>query len=333
MAKSKGPLFSLSASGSMSPCLTFSERKTGSQVRFQRKQKVKIPSWKQTDNQSMYRVIYARWLSFSVAEKKVYDDEVKAKNLSMSGWNYFLKLAMLDPKIYLGLVGYWSFNESGKGTVADLSKNGNVGTLKPSWPSNSPQYVASKNVKMRKALSFDGIDDYVDCGNDSSLDLTGEITIMAWAKADTFTNFPTIIARGYGGDGSYTLGFYQNTRKLQLWLDSKQLYNLDYADLDTNWHHIAVTAKTGPNNVKIYVDGQLYGTFTTTQDLVGTNAYNVAIGRNNKDASYYFDGLIDEVRIYNRALSSGEILLHYNNSKHRFYDTGKMSILGEIDET
>jgi len=100
---------------------------------------------------------------------------------------------MLDPLVYLGLAGYWTFNREGSGTVLDISKNGNHGTLQPNYPVDAPKYVDSKNTKMRKALSFDNINDYIDCGNDSSLDVDN-ITVSAWNKTDNHITNLNIIA-------------------------------------------------------------------------------------------------------------------------------------------
>ena len=73
-----------------------------------------------------------------------------------------------------GLVAYWPLDEGGGTTTADASGNGNDGTLNlPGWDSG----------KFGGALNFDGVDDYVDCGNPSILDFgTGDFTISAWIK-------------------------------------------------------------------------------------------------------------------------------------------------------
>ncbi len=155
MSKVTGPLFSEKASGLIGERLVFSQRKSGQQARFQKAQKIENPTWSQTDEQSLYRVIYARWLSFSAGEKAVYDDECKSKNLKMSGWNLFFRKAMADPYTYLGLCGYWSFNRPAQSTVLDLSKNGNTGTLQPTYPSDCPTFIESKikNYFKRRILT------------------------------------------------------------------------------------------------------------------------------------------------------------------------------------
>jgi len=315
MAKITGPLHSDKASGSLGDCLTFSKRKSGAQVRFQRKQKIVTPSWGQADEQSLYRVIYARWLSLSSAQKQAYDDEAKSKNLSMSGWNLFLRKAMSDPMFYLGLVGYWSMNRAGFGTVLDLSKNGNVGTLKPTWPSNSPQYVDSKNKKLLKALSFDGVNDYVDCGNKDNLEALSNFTAEAWFKASAYDD-RTIVSKR-----QHSLPW--NGWQVRLLSSTSIFYYTTYSttsiskivtvsDLGTSWHHIVYTITD--NVGQLYLDGVPVGTTSTgVGNIVNTNAV-FSVGSMNGGLQF-FNGSIDDVRIYNRALSAPEILNLYNMFK------------------
>ena len=73
-----------------------------------------------------------------------------------------------------GLVAHWPLDEGGDGTARDASGNGNDGTLNgPTWDSG----------KFGGALSFDGSNDFVDCGNSSTLDFgTGDFTVSAWIK-------------------------------------------------------------------------------------------------------------------------------------------------------
>lgn len=315
MVKCKNPLFSQKASGSIAHFLTFSERKSGQQVRWQKKQVVTAPSELQANTQSLYRLIYARWLSFNDSERAAYNEQANAQKLQMSGWNLFLKLATANPLTYLGLAGYWSFNNTNLGTVADLSKNGNTGTLKPTWPSDAPQYVDSKNVKMCKALNFDGVDDYVDAGNASNLDLTNVGSLEVWFKVNTKVangnlvwknTFPPTF-NGYSIDTDSTGGGIRG------WISNAGTMNLiekSVEDVTVGvWHHAVFT--WDGSVLKLYLDNVLVATGDQT-----VNAQVVAnpltIG---KREAAYFKGAIDEVRIYNRALSAPEILQIYNSFK------------------
>ena len=312
MAKITGPLMSAEASGLIGERLTFSNRKSGRQVRFQKAQKTDNPTWKQTDEQSLYRVIYARWLSFTIAEKKVYNDLVIEKNLKMSGWNYFLKLAMASPLTYLGLCGYWSMNRTGFGTVLDLSKNGNAGTLMPTYPSNCPLYVASKNKKMLKALYFDGLNDYVNIGATTNLNnITGAITIELWFNLNTSSMPKThrMMCDMNAANSSYISVITSVEPFLSLSIGGlqKTLHSFFYPLINT-WYHLVATWNA--DKMRIYINGALKNTSVSYTGALNFSG-NKYIGK-YAAAGYEWSGLIDEFRIYNRALGATEILKLYN---------------------
>jgi len=312
MAKLTGPLMSLEARGSLGPGLTYSERESGSQVRIQQKQVIPKPSFASTDNQSLYRLIIARWNSFTQNQQDVYNEEVKTENLQISGWNLFVKKAMLNPLVYLGLAGYWTFNREGSGTVLDISKNGNHGTLEPNYPAVAPKYVESKNSRMRKALSFNGVHNYVSVPHSVSLDAY-PITIGTWVKKDITNTSGGIIQKYLSGifDG-YMIFIATSRVKAWYWKDSSNHVRMDAAAtdggvIDSNWHYITFVVDSSGG--KIFIDGVLKNTKAWTGSPAGpTTITPLEFGR--YDA--YLNALIDEVCIYNRALSAGEIKDIYN---------------------
>ena len=163
--------------------------------------------------------------------------------------------------------GIWLFDEEAK----DSSKNGNDGEI-----------FGAETVqgKFGNALEFDGVDDYVDCGNDSSLDITGEITIMMWAKVDAPTerygNFLNRFTK-WRSDG-YTLRQYRNEGTVDFVtttggtdLQSK------IAVTDGSWHHIAVTMANGVK--RIYIDGALKSEKAETGAIASAGEKNLFIGK------------------------------------------------------
>ncbi|HEC81506.1 MAG TPA: LamG domain-containing protein [Thermoplasmatales archaeon] len=245
-----------------------------------------------------------------------------------------------------GLVGYWSFDE-GSGSIAhDYSGNGNDGTIYgASWTTDTP----SGNGY---ALSFDGINDYVDCGNDVSLNPENEITLAAWYKPVSFAgcgNSP-IIDKGYytntdpyyqyhlgvTGDNYHQPPSYAYAAFLFHISADDTLYGVPTPDgfwTAGNWYHIAGTYDG--STVKLYVNGDLIDSVPasgTMQDY-GKNVY---FGRfTNKNA--YTPGIIDEISIYNRALSASEIQQLYNQGGGGnqppevsfLYPTGNERAIGE----
>ena len=135
-----------------------------------------------------------------------------------------------------GLVGAWHFDE-GEGTTAyDSSGNGNHGTIYgATWTTDG---------KFGKALSFDGTDDYVDCGRDNSLDMTGPFAIEAWVKLNELTGDHQVIAgRWYDGetaDQSYGLEFGHNVPRPQVIVyDTSQTTCASPEDINYNqWYHV-----------------------------------------------------------------------------------------------
>ncbi len=207
-----------------------------------------------------------------------------------------------------GLVGLWSFNgDDIAGTTAyDRSGQGNNGTL-----TNGP---VKTDGKVGQALSFDGTDDYVNVGTTSTaFDFATNLSGSAWIK--TSSNSETVVA--YNGNsaivhmsvGSTTSGGTANKFVMVLRTNSgsSSVFNSNTTVNDNVWHHIAFTRNTSTQKVGLYVDGVLdsESSYTDT-DTINTSGGGHRIGFYTTGA-YPFSGAIDEVRVYNRALTTSEI--------------------------
>jgi hypothetical protein len=314
MAKVEGPLGSHSAHGSVGNILTFSKKKSGQQVRYQKKQS-DVTSASRADVRAIYRLAVACWKNKTQEQKDVFNDLVKQKNLSLTGWNYFVKLACSDPLTYLGLLAYWSLNVQNGASVKDLSKNGNTGTLKPTYPGNCPVYAASGNNKLFECLEFDGIDDYVEfdpglLGNDI------ECTISIWFK-------PTVASGMYifGNNDQDASGtgmgikldtdrgwaiFSHNSSGVRVIVNDVKKYRL------FEWNHLVVV-KTS-DVISVYFNGVYDNQMESVGYKEGVRKY--VIGVYPKVPSIFFlKGYIDDVSLWNRALSGDEIKSLYNSFK------------------
>jgi len=204
-----------------------------------------------------------------------------------------------------GLVAAYSFNEGTGTTVTDLSGNNLTGTIVGAKWTTSGKYGS--------ALSFNGTSNYVDLGNPALLKLTGSMTLEAWVQAAG--NPPDdgqIIAKsdGAGGwqfktspdTGPETFGVAVSASGGA----SAQRYSTTVRTLNT-WYHVAGVYNSATGTLDVYVNGVLSsGTLRGTIPAAQFDqAVNVNIGR--RTGGYFFNGLIDEVRIYNRALSQAEI--------------------------
>lgn len=185
--------------------------------------------------------------------------------------------------------------------AADLSGCGNTGILHngPTWQPFSGQVGG--------ALEFDGWDDYVSVASSSNLQLTSALTISAWIKGDFWgagSDVDTIVRKGEAAPVNYQLAIADG--RVSLMLD-----DFDNGGFRGNtvlntgqWYHVAAT--WDGSTVRIYVNGVIDNDSGVSREgTIGTDTRPLCIG--GRAGTDLFDGIIDEVRIYNRALDAGEI--------------------------
>ena len=213
-----------------------------------------------------------------------------------------------------GLVSWWS----GHGNAKDRL-NINNGILKGG--------VSFRSGIVGQAFSFDGIDDYVEVPHSPSLDITGAITMEAWFKANANTSAMIMLKGDSGGMQNTTsyglqIGDWDTTSGKVVVVQYGGYPNDWFITTDslirTNcWYHIVATwdgTTDHSNNVKLYINGALVQSWTKVHPLRSTTQ-SLTIG-SMKPPTYYHktSGLIDEVAIYNRALSADEIQAIYTAS-------------------
>ena len=213
-----------------------------------------------------------------------------------------------------GLVGYWTF-DGPKMTqnVADSSGQGNHGALKGQAATTT---VAGK---IGQALSFDGVDDYVSVTNGSSLINSDSHTVSMWFKVNSVDSAPVlwsvvslVAAEAHEAfveiisDTGLTWGYRAEADLL-----TYRTYTIP--NISSGWHQL-VTVKTGATTGDLYLDGVLQSSYS------GNFIANVL---NNTDVLVFAEyittlgfvplkGSLDDVRIYNRVLSTSEISQLYN---------------------
>ncbi len=198
------------------------------------------------------------------------------------------------------LAGWWKFDETEGRNAGDSSSNNNVGKFV-----GNPQWQPSAG-KVGGALVFDGFDDYVDCGNDSSLDITEQITVATWVKMNDAGNsqFQPYIIKG-----DYTYGLKHHSRNvIEFVIYDDGFWQVAHFPVDSSfndvWHHLAGTYDG--NKLKLYVDGKLEVT-TAYVGSIASSAANLNIARNSDERDRFYNGSIDDVRVYNYVLSEKEI--------------------------
>lgn len=218
------------------------------------------------------------------------------------------KAMSFSGQIYHGLgadaVGIWDFNEGSETTAKDSSGNGNDGAI------SGAGYVDGI-PELGSALIFNGMNNYVTVPDSNSLDVASAITIEVWIKAyDTGRTWQGVVTKWAGLGGQYAL--YITNKKLEFVATGGSLYVVDTTEItDGIWHHIVATfdSNGGANNGKIFVDGNLKAQSTYAGSItVGTSPVRIGLDQTSVN---YFKGVIDEVRVYSRALSQAEIQKHY----------------------
>lgn len=209
------------------------------------------------------------------------------------------------------LVAAYGFNENSGTVLNDNSGNNNNGTITgPTW---------SASGKFGAALSFDGSNDIVDIPDASSLDLTNGMTIEAWVNPSNVTGYKTILCKENGTSNlAYTLAANNNTSgaanqrpnsRIRIGSNTRTVTGTSKLTLNT-WMHLACTYDGA--TMRFYQNGVQVSTFATTGNMAVTTNL-LRIGGSPALGTQYFAGLIDEVRIYNRALSQAEIQTDMNS--------------------
>jgi len=215
------------------------------------------------------------------------------------------KISKADRK----LVAWWKFDEAEGGEAADSSGNNIIGTL-----SGNPQWQPSGG-KVGGALAFDGDGDFIDCGHDEGLNITGAVTISAWIKLSKSTEDQKIAGNQDDISGGYKLSIFSNKAELEVRDSDNSLINNRFVDGGTVlqpdiWYHVVGTYSQG-GAIKTYVNGKLDREQGTTNTLAASSG-TLKIGREPFNDLYVFNGLMDEVSIYNYALSEADVAEIYS---------------------
>lgn len=231
-------------------------------------------------------------------------------------WEEWIGLPNGSGSITNGLVGHWELNESSGTLASDSSPSNADGTLYDgSVVGNGPIWEAAG--PMDGALAFDGIDDYVNIGNPSELQLTGAMTISAWVRMDTTgtLNSRVITKSGPIGQRGWDMTG-ENDNKMYFKIAQNGTTNIEVGSSGTipigEWVHWAGVYEPG-SSLRLYKNGVLDNSNTSSIPSTQYNATNnVWIGDRTNCSPCEMDGILDDVRVYNRALAPQEISALYS---------------------
>jgi len=160
------------------------------------------------------------------------------------------------------------------------------------------------------SLQFDGTNEYLNLGQPTELDFNGDMTISVWIKYTNISSTWLELLSAHIAHPNYAYHLYLQSQtggaKSVTFASNSAFYTTPAAVIthDT-WHHLAVTIESGVNNgAKMYVDGSLVHTFTATIPSISQDIY---VGRTGRNTSGMWEGLIDEVALFNYALSSTNV--------------------------
>lgn len=156
-------------------------------------------------------------------------------------------------------------------------------------------------------LNFDGSNDYVSCGTTNLPTGTSARTIEAWIKTTQTTGVQSIINYGNQAIGNSRFGFL-NASGILYFVGENNDYYTNTLIADGNWHHVAATYEA--STLKIYIDGALNATVTKVLNT-NNNFFNIGASCNPTPGEF-FNGSIDEVRVWNTARTAEQI----NGSKN-----------------
>ena len=199
------------------------------------------------------------------------------------------------------LVGWWKLDDGGASVALDWSGRRNDGTV-----IGDPNWVAG-HIEDGNALDLDGFDDCVNCGNPQDFNIPTQITLAAWVKTDAAGGATqSYVTKMVGGENSsYTLR-HIDTDNIEFLIGTASATFPVSSSFNGVWHHLAGTYDGSA--LRLYVDCSLQAT-TANVGAIPTSAYNVNIGRDSIGNRFPYDGAIDDVRIYNRALTQAELAL------------------------
>ncbi len=204
-----------------------------------------------------------------------------------------------------GLVGWWPFT----GNANDLSGNGNNGTLVGDVTLSNDRFSVANS-----AYSFDGSADYIDCGNATSVNITGSLTISAWVFATDLSGTRGIVSKSAlpPTDDSYQMvaGAYIPTDLN--FLNS----NFGYLVPTANWVHLVSVFDSSSQTISLYTNGVLDTSQSVLFNTIGLSTDNLCLGahRPSFTPNWSWYGILDDIGIWNRALVACEVQQLYNSS-------------------
>ena len=206
----------------------------------------------------------------------------------------------------------------------DFSGNGNDGVIGYNGRGDPLEPQFNRDCAIGGCYTFDGVNDFISAGNASNLNFAANesFSISVWFKAAAFTTGDHLIdKRGTSGPG-YSLGtgsIAASTLDFNVWGASGSPQASKTGLSANQWYHAVGVRDTASDRIFLYVNGVLAENTadSTTGHINSTNSVTIG-SRVDQSAGFFFNGSIDEVRIYRRALSEAQIKALYNSESTNY---------------
>jgi len=208
-----------------------------------------------------------------------------------------------------GLVGWWGFN----GNAQDGSGNGNHGIV------NGATLTTDRYGNQNGAYSFDGLNDDIQIASLANFDFQKKVSISVWINVNNYPGIKYNIVTKYGNNtDAFALDIAQNNLIFDLstgwpnWF----FYSSPFQWSVNNWYHIVSNYDFNGNKRNIYVNGQFHDSSNIIPAMINALSSNVVFGYFHNGQSIYnyqrYNGKLDDIGIWNRALTQQEITNLYN---------------------
>jgi hypothetical protein len=213
------------------------------------------------------------------------------------------------PETERKLVAWWKFDEAEGSNAVDSSGNKLIGTL-----IGNPQWQPTGG-KTSGALAFDGDGDFIECVRNEGLNISGAVSIAAWIKLSKSTADQKIAGNQDNITGGYKLSIFSDKAELEVRDSGNILRNNRFVDGGTVlqpgvWYHVVGTYGQG-GSIKTYVNAKL-DREQETLTMLAPSTGPLKIGCEPFNGGCLFNGLMDDLRIYNYPLSQAEVTALYS---------------------
>ncbi|MEZ5358096.1 MAG: LamG-like jellyroll fold domain-containing protein [Candidatus Zixiibacteriota bacterium] len=202
-----------------------------------------------------------------------------------------------------GLVGHWKLDETSDTTAADASGYNNHGIL------HSFAGTEWNTGKIDGALEFNGTSEYIEVPHDAVLNGVKQLAYTAWVYPHSWSGTRQVMAKSVhgGGSGRSQMGIFSESGLLYgraETLGGRRNISATLPDLN-QWSHVALVFDSV--SLKLYVNGVIADSSTFSNTSLVQTTDMMCIGKRVGTAQYFFDGMIDDVRVYNIAISSSVV--------------------------